>query len=125
LTSFYNKYFGQCSRAFIRLESLNVDEKQKDNHNPYKQLALNIFIKNPPQDPSSRLYPCPSGKCSSQVPEWATSCPDCDRHFPACTVSGRAILTTDTYRCRICKHQAFERELRKQTNCPLCHGALR
>ena len=53
LASFYNKYYGQCSRAFIKLEGLAVgterDEITKEERDKYKQLALSIFIKHTPQ----------------------------------------------------------------------------
>jgi WD repeat-containing protein 35 len=53
LASFYNKYYGQCSRAFIKLEGLTVgegkDQVSKEELERYKQLALSIFTKYPPQ----------------------------------------------------------------------------
>ena len=43
LTSSANKAFGICSKAFIKLESLeNVREEQREQ---YEELALQIFTK--------------------------------------------------------------------------------
>jgi WD repeat-containing protein 35 len=53
LACFYNKYYGQCSRAFIKLEGLPIGEAKdqitKEESDKYKQLALSIFVKHPPQ----------------------------------------------------------------------------
>ncbi len=38
LTSYFNKFYGQCSRAFMRLENL-------EDGAPYQNLALDIFTK--------------------------------------------------------------------------------
>merc|ERR1712151_137343 len=61
LTTYYNKFFMQCSRAFIKLEaSSDISEEMR---NKFSNLALRIFTRNPPRDPSSRMAPCP--KCST------------------------------------------------------------
>merc|ERR1719263_1375801 len=49
LTTYYNKFFLQCSRAFIKLEASSdiSPEMQKK----FGDLALKIFTRNPPRDP--------------------------------------------------------------------------
>ena len=44
LTAFYAKYFGQCSKAFIRLQSMG-DSLPKHKKEAIDQLALAIFTK--------------------------------------------------------------------------------
>jgi WD repeat-containing protein 35 len=159
LTSYYNKYYGQCSRAFIKLEGMPIglgatnnnlsnnigsnsplaanaaaaassSEKEggitKDDLEKYKQLALSIFIKHPPIDPVTRSIPCP--KCQENVYDWCSSCPKCDKVFPACIATGRSLIqvtASELQTCKSCKHKGLERELRKVQHCPLCHALLR
>lgn len=129
LTSFYNKHFGACSRAFIKLEALeNVTKEEKEQ---YKNLALAIFTKYAPKDPASRSLPCPNAdknKCDSKVSDWSTSCNDCSKSWPGCIASGRPLINpspSEMATCRTCKHRAYDRELRKFDFCPLCHSPLR
>lgn len=53
LTSFYNKYFAQCSKAFVKLEALEDVPSQEQK--AYSDLALTIFSTNPPTDPGNRV----------------------------------------------------------------------
>jgi len=130
LSCFYNKYYGQCSRAFIKLEGLPVGEEKdqisKEESDKYKQLALSIFVKHTPQDPITRQLSCP--KCTEQVADWAPSCGRCDKVFPACIATGRPLIqvtNSELQQCKSCKHKGLERELRKMQHCPLCHAMLR
>ncbi len=43
LTSYFNKFYGQCSRAFIKLETL--DDFSAEDKESYQNLALDIFTK--------------------------------------------------------------------------------
>merc|ERR1719221_844585 len=73
LTTYYNKYFMQCLKAFIKLEaSTDVPEEMRTK---FADLALRIFTRNAPRDPSSRMLPCP--KCNTRMHDWAISCPSC------------------------------------------------
>merc|ERR1719326_45923 len=59
LTTYYNKFFMQCSKAFIKLEaSADINEEMRTK---FGDLALRIFTKNRPLDPTAPLKPCP--KC--------------------------------------------------------------
>jgi len=118
LTAFYAKFYGQCSRALIKLESLDVSPEQ---HEAYDQLAVSIFTRFPPQDPSVRRYSCP--QCSGVVNDWTTACGDCGTRFGACVVTGRAILDSNYWRCRTCKHKAIADEITPYAFCPLCHAS--
>ena len=58
--------FGTCSRAFIRLESLEgVDEGVRDE---YEELAMDIFVKQAPKDSRSNRSECAS--CETMIPDW-------------------------------------------------------
>jgi WD repeat-containing protein 35 len=58
--------FGTCSKAFIKLESLEgLSEDQKEE---YQELAMDIFIKQAPKDSRSNRAECAS--CESMIPDW-------------------------------------------------------
>merc|ERR1719316_2217227 len=91
LTTYYNKFFMQCSKAFIKLEaSTDVAEEMR---NKFADLALRIFTRNPPRDPSSRMLPCP--KCQTRVHDWVVHCTSCNHKLPFCVASGRSIFPED------------------------------
>merc|ERR1711972_757580 len=88
LTTYYNKFFMQCSKAFIKLEaSPDISEEMRTK---FADLALRIFTRNPPRDPSSRMMPCP--KCNQRMHDWNVSCPSCNYRLPFCVASGRSIF---------------------------------
>mmetsp|Transcript_25550 Transcript_25550/g.75022 ORF Transcript_25550/g.75022 Transcript_25550/m.75022 type:complete len:1200 (-) Transcript_25550:181-3780(-) len=119
LTAFYAKFYGQCSRALIKLESLDVSPEQ---HEAYDQLAVSIFTRFRPEDPSVRNYKCSS--CAGVVHDWTATCGDCGTHFPPCIVTGRALVNAeDIWVCRTCKHKAHNEEIKGFSFCPLCHAS--
>lgn len=139
LTAYYNKFFEQCSKAFIKLEG--GADVPSDMQEKFQDLALKIFTRNPPRDPSSRMLPCP--KCHTRVHDWVVHCTSCNHKLPFCVASGRSIFPEDrsapvgdvgaipgiggdnqVQRCRVCIHQMYVAEVRKFRNCPLCHSRL-
>jgi len=140
LTTYYNKYFAQCSKAFIKLEaSTEIPEEMRTK---FADLALRIFKKNAPRDPSSRMLPCP--KCNTRMHDWSITCPSCNYRLKFCVASGRSIFPEDrggvpagiedpgyggmnesrVMKCRTCRHSMYCTEVRKLRNCPLCHSRL-
>lgn len=66
LASCANRSFGTCSRAFIKLESLeNIPEVRRQE---YEELAVNIFSKYDPADNKTERINCFS--CEALVPNW-------------------------------------------------------
>merc|ERR1740117_788180 len=91
LTTYYNKFFMQCSKAFIKLEACtDIVEEMRSK---FGELALRIFTRNPPRDPSARMMPC--SKCNSRIHDWCINCPDCNHRLPFCVASGRSIFPED------------------------------
>jgi WD repeat-containing protein 35 len=135
LTTYYNKFFTQCSKAFIKLEaSSDIHEEMRVK---FGDLALRIFTRNRPVDnASSRLVPCP--KCDTRMHDFNVSCPNCNHRLPFCVASGRSIFPEDrgghdggalggasaVMKCRTCRHRMYVSEVRKLRNCPLCHSRL-
>ena len=66
LASCADRSFGTCSKAFIKLESLdNLPEKSQMD---YEELAVNIFSKNEPIDDKVDCITCYS--CTNLVADW-------------------------------------------------------
>lgn len=135
LTTYYNKFFAQCSRAFIKLEaSSDVSDEMRTK---FADLALSIFTRNAPRDPASHMLPCP--KCGTRINDWNITCSSCNHRLAFCVASGRSIFPEDrnashpyppgtgggeTIKCRCCRHRMYSNEVRKLRNCPLCHSRL-
>jgi WD repeat-containing protein 35 len=137
LTTYYNKFFMQCSKAFIKLEA-NTDIPE-DMRAKFADLALRIFTRNPPRDPSARMNACP--KCNARIHDWHINCPECSHRLQFCVASGRSIFPDDSagglddhsglapgdsrvVSCKTCRHKMYAAEVRKLRNCPLCHSRL-
>lgn len=110
ITSLKNNFFGICSKAFVKLETLEViDAKDLDD---IQTLAVKIFVTSAPADPSP-------------LPEPYIKCLDLGKTFKACTISGRAILDSEAITCSKCRHSFLEHERAQDiVNCPLCHHLL-
>ncbi|XP_059152704.1 WD repeat-containing protein 35-like isoform X2 [Physella acuta] len=112
-----NKAFNICSKAFIKLESLESLTAEQKQH--YEELAMEIFTKHSPKDSKAGKIDCP--QCGSSMPDWATVCPSCDSKYPTCIVTGRPILEYQFWMCNNCKHRALQSEITHRKCCPLCH----
>jgi WD repeat-containing protein 35 len=116
LTAYHNKYYGVCSRAFIKLEtSPTLSEEDRD---VVQTLALQIFTKHSPLDP----HP---------LPHQFIDCLDNGKSYHACTSSGKLIENdgksggeSRALVCRTCRYSCLERALVDVIHCPLCHAPL-
>ncbi|XP_076457078.1 WD repeat-containing protein 35-like isoform X2 [Babylonia areolata] len=115
-----NRAFGTCSKAFIKLESLEMLSTEQQQQ--FEELALDVFTKNSPKDARTNKVECSS--CGSSIPDWSTSCPNCDTKFPACIVTGRPIMEYEFWMCSQCKHRALQSEITARKTCPLCHNMV-
>uniref|UniRef100_A0A8C1TCC5 WD repeat domain 35 n=1 Tax=Cyprinus carpio TaxID=7962 RepID=A0A8C1TCC5_CYPCA len=100
-----NCAFGTCSRAFIKLESLET--LTPDQRQLYEDLALEIFTKHSPRDTRQ-----------SQRDSLT------DGALPTCIVTGRVISEYQFWMCSVCKHCAVEQEITQHSFCPLCHSPV-
>lgn len=126
LAAYYNKFYNLCSKAFIRLE--NSKDIPENDRKKYARLAVSIFTKHSPVDPSTRVQSCP--KCQGSMQEWQSNCSHCSHQLSACVISGRPIFTsrgasgTETGSCKGCRRRYYISEVGSLQNCPLCHTAL-
>ncbi|XP_066268365.1 WD repeat-containing protein 35-like isoform X1 [Branchiostoma lanceolatum] len=115
-----NRAFGSCSKAFIKLESL--DNTSQDQKETFLELALEIFTKHSAKDTRTGKAECTS--CESVIPDWCSVCPSCDQKFSTCVVTGRPLLDYQFWMCQTCKHRAYEQEIGSRATCPLCHAVI-
>uniref|UniRef100_A0AAY5EIS1 WD repeat-containing protein 35 n=1 Tax=Electrophorus electricus TaxID=8005 RepID=A0AAY5EIS1_ELEEL len=101
-----SRAFGTCSRAFIKLESL--ESLSAEQRQLYEDLALEIFTKHSPKD--SRLLDSPDDSSEGKP--------------PTCIVTGRRISDYQFWMCSVCKHCAREQDITSHSFCPLCHAPL-
>uniref|UniRef100_A0A667ZDW6 WD repeat-containing protein 35 n=1 Tax=Myripristis murdjan TaxID=586833 RepID=A0A667ZDW6_9TELE len=103
-----SRAFGTCSRAFIKLESLeSLDAEQRQM---YEDLALEIFTKHNPKD--------------NRPVELDSSPEGTEGKLPTCIVTGLPISEYQFWMCSVCKHCAQEQEIGRYNFCPLCHTSL-
>ncbi|KAM7344254.1 intraflagellar transport protein Oseg4 [Cochliomyia hominivorax] len=122
LASCADRSFGTCSKAFIKLESLdNLPEK---NQREYEELAVNIFSKNEPIDDKVDFITCYS--CTKPVADSLPACDSCGVRFPPCISSGKPITqpTANIWICGTCQHCASPMEITRHRTCPLCHTLI-
>jgi len=124
LTSYYQKNWRECSRAFVKLEGMKSNTE--DETERYQELASMIFSKYAPRDSPCENYSCPGKNCGATITEFMTHCRTCGTNFSPCVASGRSILQKEYYTCKPCKHRMIEGEIVQQglKFCALCHGPI-
>jgi WD repeat-containing protein 35 len=131
LAAYHCGYFGVCSKAFVKLETLHTTsgssssdamssisisgdsatQQQQHKADVIQTLAVNIFTKHPPLD-------------NDPLEQQLRDCLNEGKPFQACTVTGQLITSkTRAIMCKTCRHFAIERELQDITHCPLCHSS--
>ena len=116
LTSFYNKYYNQCSKAFMKLESLSsISESDRQS---YADIAISIFTRHKPIDPKKLRQP------NERRPSVVSMKQDAAENREVCVASGKVIKESKWKRCTTCKHAMLLSELGTRKYCPLCHASL-
>ncbi|XP_078503870.1 WD repeat-containing protein 35 [Lissotriton helveticus] len=108
LCSCANRAFGTCSKAFIKLESLETLSSEQRQH--YEDLALEIFTKHSPKD--------------TRPPELDSLPEGGEGKLPTCIASGRPITEYQFWMCSVCKHCVQDHEISNYSFCPLCHSSV-
>ena len=76
LTSLRNKFYGICSKAFVKLETLStLSDLERDQ---IQTLAVKIFVQHTPADPVA-------------LPDVYMKCLDMGKTYKACIISGRLV----------------------------------
>ncbi|XP_055481799.1 WD repeat-containing protein 35 isoform X5 [Psammomys obesus] len=103
-----SRAFGTCSKAFIKLESLEtltVEQKQQ-----YEDLALEIFTKHTPKD--------------NRKSELNSLLEGGEGKLPTCIATGSPIIEYQFWVCKVCKHYVLAQEISNYNFCPLCHSSV-
>ncbi|KAK9804414.1 hypothetical protein WJX72_011599 [[Myrmecia] bisecta] len=118
LAAFYNQFFAQCSKAFMKLESLAAAPEAQRRQ--FADLAMSIFLKNPPNDPRSIKETREKGSG-----KWRTTATPPAPKDEVCVASGKIVREVQgAVRCKACKHYSIQAELKGLTICALCHTPL-
>ncbi|XP_060089548.1 WD repeat-containing protein 35 isoform X2 [Heteronotia binoei] len=103
-----NRAFGTCSKAFVKLESLEtLSPEQREQ---YEDLALQIFAKH-----------CPKGSKKSDLDSLLE---EGEGKLPTCVATGRPITEYQFWMCSVCKHCVQAQEISNYNFCPLCHSSV-
>uniref|UniRef100_A0A2K5JCK1 WD repeat-containing protein 35 n=1 Tax=Colobus angolensis palliatus TaxID=336983 RepID=A0A2K5JCK1_COLAP len=103
-----SRAFGTCSKAFIKLESLEaLSSEQKQQ---YEDLALEIFTKHAPKD--------------NRKPELDSLMEGGEGKLPTCVATGSPIPEDQFWMCSVCKHGVLAQEISRYSFCPLCHSPV-
>ncbi|KAF6107088.1 WD repeat domain 35 [Phyllostomus discolor] len=103
-----SRAFGTCSKAFIKLESLeSLSAEQKQQ---YEDLALEIFTKHTPKD--------------NRKSELDSLLEGGEGKLPTCVATGSPITEYQFWMCGVCKHCVLAQEISNYSFCPLCHSAV-
>jgi WD repeat-containing protein 35 len=110
LLSLRNRYYGVCSKAFVKLETLvDTTEEYRD---AIQILTMKIFSQNNPQDPS-------------ELHDDYIKCMMVGKSYKACILTGAAVRDEKTIMCQTCRQLMIEEHLpRSQQCCPLCHSSM-
>uniref|UniRef100_A0A8C0LQI9 WD repeat-containing protein 35 n=1 Tax=Canis lupus dingo TaxID=286419 RepID=A0A8C0LQI9_CANLU len=103
-----SRAFGTCSKAFIKLESLEtLSSEQKQQ---YEDLALEIFTKHTPKD--------------NRKSELDSLLEGGEGKLPTCVATGSPITEYQFWMCSVCKHCVLAQEIGNYNFCPLCHSSV-
>uniref|UniRef100_A0A8B9CGV6 WD repeat-containing protein 35 n=1 Tax=Anser brachyrhynchus TaxID=132585 RepID=A0A8B9CGV6_9AVES len=102
-----NRAFDTCSKAFVKLESLET--LSPDQRQQYEDLALEIFTRH-----------CPKNNKKSDLDVVLESG---DGKLPICVATGDPILEYRFWMCSVCKHCMKAKERSNYNFCPLCHSS--
>ncbi|XP_009079467.1 PREDICTED: WD repeat-containing protein 35-like, partial [Acanthisitta chloris] len=103
-----NRAFDICSKAFVKLQSLEA--LRPEQRQQYEDLALEIFTRySPKYNKKSDL---------DDVLESG------DGKLPVCVATGEPILEYRFWMCSVCKHCMKAKEAGNYNSCPLCHSTV-
>ncbi|XP_010085489.1 PREDICTED: WD repeat-containing protein 35-like [Pterocles gutturalis] len=103
-----NRVFDVCSKAFVKLESLET--LRPEQRQQYEDLALEIFTRH-----------CPRSNKKSDLDDVLESG---DGKLPVCVATGEPILEYRFWMCGVCKHCMKTKEASNYNFCPLCHSKV-
>ena len=107
LVSLYTKFYGQLSKAMMKLESLAAGSAQAGL---YEDITFQVFAKNHPTD--RRGLREARARKKGEVQQ-------------VCMASGALIADASWVTCRTCKHCISNGQAAALSLCPLCHSNLR
>ncbi|CAD7700281.1 unnamed protein product [Ostreobium quekettii] len=117
LASFQCQFFGQCSKALVKLESMESIPAEKREQ--YSDFAMSVFTKHAPNDPRTLREAQGARKGRHDFLEGLHRSKE-----QVCVASGKLLRDHNTLRCKVCRHPMIAAEVKGRTCCPLCHAPL-
>ncbi|VDP77467.1 unnamed protein product [Echinostoma caproni] len=102
------KAFATCSKAFIKLE--NLPDISPEERIAFENLAVEIFTR---YQPINEQRKGDSAEMDSML--------ESETKIPICVVTGQPVTDYQFWMCPTCRHSAYEQEIARLRNCPLCH----
>ncbi|KAM7060824.1 WD repeat-containing protein 35 isoform 1-T1 [Acridotheres tristis] len=103
-----NRAFDTCSKAFVKLESLET--LKPEQRQQYEDLALEIFTRYKPK--------------YNKKTDLDDVLESRDGKLPVCVATGAPILEYRFWMCSVCKHCMKANEAGHYNACPLCHSTV-
>lgn len=134
LACFYSKYYGKCSRAFIKLESM--PGIPADKQELFSELAVSIFTKHSPNDPSQGkvrhqliFYVCTAVQVAMVRFRCETNCVPVLVGYSGCQVSSHHCLSAYEDQIVLCCSTTMvpnftHNHLSSELDCNLCANTL-
>ncbi|KAI8474040.1 MAG: intraflagellar transport protein [Monoraphidium minutum] len=124
LAAFYARFYGTCSKAFVKLESLPAIPEAR--RAAFAEVALAVFAANVPADPAGLREAAAAAARGGGGGRHGAMLDDLEAvdRDQVCVASGKALPEAGWQRCRRCRHAMITAELGGRRTCPLCHAAL-
>jgi WD repeat-containing protein 35 len=116
------RHFGQCSRAMTTLE--HFEEWTPEKRARFEDLAIDIFVKNPPTDPPRVVGGVTCTKCGASVSALQSQCGECGYKLKVCVSTGKSIAEESWWECELCKHCVLIDLADDLVVCPMCHHPI-
>ncbi|VDD82634.1 unnamed protein product [Mesocestoides corti] len=103
--------FATASQEFMKLQNISgwsTKERQK-----LEDMVFDIFSRHPPEN---QLKTSASIELDMML--------ESETKVPICAVTGQPVTDYQFWMCPVCKHSAYEAEISRMHNCPICHSPV-
>jgi WD repeat-containing protein 35 len=115
------RHFKQCSRAMTVLE--HFEGFSAERRAKFENLAVDIFVKNPPTDPKS-FATSNCVNCGAPMSALQSQCTECGTKVKVCVSTGKTIVDDALWQCAVCRHCVMVDLVEELAVCPMCHHQI-
>jgi WD repeat-containing protein 35 len=102
----------------------HYEEFTAERRAKFEDLAIDIFVKNPPSDPPRVVAGVTCTKCGASVSALQSQCSECGHKLKVCVSTGKPIVEDSCWECQICKHCVLVDLAEELVVCPMCHHPI-